>query len=336
MGQFDSGDLDVLPKAFFLGWIGVLAGAYAGPAVVTCFLGPPERKASARMGMGIGFWVGAVLTLLATAFVRSWEAGGFEDPGVWALGVLGGSVIAGAAGGLIGPSAGESLKGNAAVWKWLWGPAILIMVGVALSPLAAWCWQVKARMATAEYRAEHGDVNGLLAMLQNGNESERGSAARALWAVDWNLGRPRDPRIAPALMKALKDPSLIVRGSLVDGLRSLPDASGVPLLREAMKDSSAEVRLVAVQCTMGWGDGPWVPLLSDALAHALKDSNPLTRWLAAMTLGSRGDKRAIPALKEALKSGDKWFARRARAALIRLGCLPRPPIPRHPRAGRKR
>jgi len=98
-------------------FIGGILGACAGPAVVNCFLGPAERKAGARTGMVIGFPAGALLALLATAFVRSWGVGYFEDPWVWALGVLGGSVFGAAVGGLIGPYAGESWRRRAAAGR---------------------------------------------------------------------------------------------------------------------------------------------------------------------------------------------------------------------------
>jgi Na+/proline symporter len=95
-------------------FIGGILGACAGPAVVACFLGPADRRAGARTGMVIGFPAGALLALLATAFVRSWGVGYFEDPWVWALGVLGGSVFGAAAGGLIGSYVGEAWKRDAA------------------------------------------------------------------------------------------------------------------------------------------------------------------------------------------------------------------------------
>ena len=99
-----------LPEAFGHAYLAGVLGAYAGPAVVACFLGPPERKAGARMGMGIGFLSGALLTLLAIPLVRDFSVRWFEDPRAWALCAVLGGALAGTVGALIGPYVRESWK----------------------------------------------------------------------------------------------------------------------------------------------------------------------------------------------------------------------------------
>lgn len=101
-------------EAFLMAYVGGVVGAYTGPAVVACFLGPADRRAAARRGMGIGLGAGALLTFLVMAWWDGWLSHGrFEDPALWAR-VLAGGVLAAAVGGLIGPYARESWKRHAA------------------------------------------------------------------------------------------------------------------------------------------------------------------------------------------------------------------------------
>jgi tetratricopeptide (TPR) repeat protein len=108
----------------------------------------------------------------------------------------------------------------------------------------------------------------------------RASAADALWYIG-------DRRAVPAMIEALEDPSLKVRGFAASGLGDLRDPAAVD------------------------------PLLS--LFAELEDNREETKARIADALGKLGDPRAIPALEESLRSlRDPAYVKWAQPALARL------------------
>jgi HEAT repeat protein len=111
-------------------------------------------------------------------------------------------------------------------------------------------------------------------------EEVRARTADALWLIG-------DRSSVPALLAALGDPSLKVKGFAASGLGDLGDASAVD------------------------------PLL--ALFATLADNKEETKARIADALGKLGDRRAAPAIKASLDSiRDPAYVRWARPALDRL------------------
>jgi len=81
----------------------------------------------------------------------------------------------------------------------------------------------------------------------------------------------------------------------------------------------AEVAAQAPRCAACGADLTGRPAYRQALEWALRCPEALTARRAAYLLGRLGDRRAVPALIEALKQGDPYVAAEACAALAQLG-----------------
>ena len=66
-----------------------------------------------------------------------------------------------------------------------------------------------------------------------------------------------DPRIAPALYKAIKDPSPLVRAAAADALQHVPTSESFKLLLEATGDDYRLVRVRAVASLIGYQTFLW-------------------------------------------------------------------------------
>lgn len=95
-----------------------------------------------------------------------------------------------------------------------------------------------------------------------------------------------------------------------------PSTPGMAItaLRAALKDRDARVRREAVFALKRLG-----PSAAGALIAALRSGDPVVRASATLALGRVGDKRALPALRRALKDRDARVRREAVFALKRLG-----------------
>ena len=171
----------------------------------------------------------------------------------------------------------------------------------------------------------------------------------------------RDVRVVEALISALDDKDGTVRCLAAQGLAQLGDARAVSRLISSLGDTGhasygAYVRVEAAQALEVLGEPQWSPLIKgcemgypgcidvaerdferlaavndpravEPLIYALKngrlsDGDASFQFAAARLLGKRGDKRAIPALRAALKS--ETFDRLRNAIIEALALLESP------------
>jgi HEAT repeat protein len=127
------------------------------------------------------------------------------------------------------------------------------------------------------------------------------------------IGRPA----VPDLIKALDDPSPLVRTTALDALRLLGAAEAEERVAEVLHtELSLEVRLHAVAALGRFGGRAAVaPLLAAA------DTTQPTRLraAAARALGELGALAAVPPLRALLSSSDYWVAHEAAGALLAVG-----------------
>ena len=142
----------------------------------------------------------------------------------------------------------------------------------------------------------------------------RRNAGRVLGAVG------ESARVAiPNLVKALADPEEFIRKGAIEGLLPLVDARDselIPVLATALGDTTFLVQDRAGQALAKIG-----PKSLDALAEALRSSNPKAREMASRSLSYFGKDafQALPELIEVL-SDDEWLVRyRATRVLGMLG-----------------
>jgi len=77
-----------------------------------------------------------------------------------------------------------------------------------------------------------------------------------------------DERAVAALIKALKDPALYVRGAAAAALGVIKDKRAVPALIEALKDKEPHVRWAAVLPLAELGDSSCLPAITEMLNTA--------------------------------------------------------------------
>ncbi len=120
-----------------------------------------------------------------------------------------------------------------------------------------------------------------------------------------------DPRIAPALYKAIKDPSPLVRGAAADALQHVPTSESFKLLLEATGDDYRLVRVRAAASIIGYKTFPVNEADRTKIEAALKEylTSVLSRpdqWSSHYNLGnvylSLGNPpKAIASFETALK-----------------------------------
>ncbi|MFA6434293.1 MAG: HEAT repeat domain-containing protein [Elusimicrobiales bacterium] len=149
------------------------------------------------------------------------------------------------------------------------------------------------------------------AAVQNLNSREPGVRRQG---ADF-LGRSRDPKALPYLLKALGDASAPVRISACDGLGLLRAREASPRLSElVLKDTDPTVRQAAVIAMSYIGDRAAGP----ALMKALKDKEAGVRYAAMRTLSVLAYTEAEDAFIELLGDADVNMRRGAIAALGQL------------------
>jgi HEAT repeat protein len=151
-------------------------------------------------------------------------------------------------------------------------------------------------------------VTPLLRVLAGGKTAtERRGAADA-------LGRIRDSRAVPALLKSLRDPGMSVRRAAMVALLRLEAMDAVPRIVRLLEDASGGVRVLAALVLGKFEDPRAVP----GLIGALRDPMWYVRQAAATALGAIGDRRAVSALEVAIRDPSKTVSRAAAAALRSL------------------
>lgn len=111
------------------------------------------------------------------------------------------------------------------------------------------------------------------------------------------LGRRANRANIPALREAMHDPIARVRAAAVDALFVTAGPEGGRWYEGAMADPSALVRRAGTRALRACEEG------FEALVAALEDGDADVRDGAALALGRRGDRDAVPALLDAMDRG---------------------------------
>jgi hypothetical protein len=137
------------------------------------------------------------------------------------------------------------------------------------------------------------------------------------WQIRYRLlEQMDDPTLAdlPLLEKALQDEKVSIRRLATAYLGMLNDQAVLPLLYQALKDKSVTVRRTAGDCLSDLG----FVAASEEMIKALKDDSKLVRWRAAMFLYEVGDKKALPALKDAEDDPEFEVSMQVKMAIERI------------------
>lgn len=169
-------------------------------------------------------------------------------------------------------------------------------------------------------------LSGWLAILRDKNAKARLEAVTTLGKDYIGLEDPGRPVALQALAHALKDSDETVRSVAAEALRRC-GADAVPAFLAAMKDDQdTKVRRTAASgladlCQYGGAAAaePAVPRLGEVL---MQDKDRQIQWSVAMALGRIG-RPAVPALAEAVRSGERGSREAAVNALGRMHPPPR-------------
>jgi hypothetical protein len=137
------------------------------------------------------------------------------------------------------------------------------------------------------------------------------------WQIRYRLlEQMDDPTLAdlPLLEKALQDEKVSIRRLATAYLGMLNDQAVLPTLYQALKDKSVTVRRTAGDCLSDLG----FVAASEEMIKALKDDSKLVRWRAAMFLYEVGDKKALPALKDAEDDPEFEVSMQVKMAIERI------------------
>jgi hypothetical protein len=137
------------------------------------------------------------------------------------------------------------------------------------------------------------------------------------WQIRYRLlEQMDDPTLAdlPLLEKALQDEKVSIRRLATAYLGMLNGQAVLPLLYQALKDKSVTVRRTAGDCLSDLG----FVAASEEMIKALKDDSKLVRWRAAMFLYEVGDKKALPALKDAEDDPEFEVSMQVKMAIERI------------------
>lgn len=130
------------------------------------------------------------------------------------------------------------------------------------------------------------------------------------------LARERDPKTAPQILEAARDPVPKVRAVALEAWRGVQGPQSLDLLLAALReDPSREVRWQAAIELEALKDGRAVP----GLIAALKDWDPLVRTGAAEALKGIPDPRAVQSLIRASRDSDTSVRRAAAEGLGLIG-----------------
>jgi HEAT repeat protein len=150
-------------------------------------------------------------------------------------------------------------------------------------------------------------VAPLLDLLQTGAPNKQFAAVKA-------LGEINDPRVRPAMIEALKKPSVAVRIAALGVLERSADPSVHPEVEKLLQDKEASVRGAAVEAAARCGGARSVP----ALLKCLKDESWEVRQATANALGSLGDSSAVDGICELINDPDRDVRESAVAALAAI------------------
>jgi HEAT repeat protein len=172
-------------------------------------------------------------------------------------------------------------------------------------------------------------VDALDAALQNRNVKGRKGAAKA-------LGKIRDARAAPPLLRALQDPDADVRQAAASALGQIGDnlAAG-RLIQTLREDDNSWVRAAAASSLGKIGDPTALPALiasvkrwwsteagrKEAEEAGQKGNPTYLRRAAAVALGQLGDPAAVESLIEAARDPDEMVRESAVESLGKVGRL---------------
>ncbi len=161
----------------------------------------------------------------------------------------------------------------------------------------------------AALQSEQGEalLEALSALLASPDVETRWWAVRALSELD-------DGRVPSLLTQALNDADPEVRRCAALGLRSHPDPQAIPRLVEMLNDADGLTARLAGDALAAIG-GEAVPALLDAL----QNGRHAARLAAARALATLRDKRAIPALFNALDEDSALLEYWAGEGLERMG-----------------
>lgn len=155
----------------------------------------------------------------------------------------------------------------------------------------------------------------LLHTLKNAETAvERRAAADA-------LGRIGTRRAAPALLKALRDPHMVVRRAAMVALLRIRATGAIPQIATLLRDESGGVRVLAAHVLGSFRDRRVVP----SLLRALEDPKWYVRQAAARALGDIRDRTALSALRRASRDPRPAVAKAARQAMLRVDGPPAVP-----------
>jgi hypothetical protein len=164
-----------------------------------------------------------------------------------------------------------------------------------------------ATRAADSGRPVHGeDVNSLLTMLESQD-------VRVKKAAITSLGKARDRRALPSLIRVLGDENRGIREASVRALGGFGEAAVDPLIG-SLGNPDWHIRMGSAIALRIIGD----PRAVEPLIHALSDENRFVRREAAKSLGRIGDPRATEPLMAVMEDGDTGVRLRAAAALGKI------------------
>ena len=150
-------------------------------------------------------------------------------------------------------------------------------------------------------------VAPLIDLLQTGTTNKQFAAVKALAEIN-------DPRVRPAIIEALKKPSMAVRIAALSALERVAEPAVFPDVEKLLQDTEASVRGAAVEAAARCGGARAVP----ALVKCLKDESWEVRQAAAVALGALGERSAVDGLCELISDPDRDVRESVIAALAQL------------------
>lgn len=141
------------------------------------------------------------------------------------------------------------------------------------------------------------------------------------WIVGMALGRYRTAESRKALEHGLKDPFPTIKMGSAKALGYMGDLASAPALRKALSDDAMVVRSAAALALGQLKDNGSVDHLSQELMHKRNFNQGKSFWVREDiidALGTIGDDRAFPALRETLKEKEKNIVQKTCVALGKI------------------